>query len=51
MVCAQSPDPAYKLTPPLSKSASIALNFTGERFAPEVTGAIWYEHWHRYCVA
>ena len=31
--------------------ASTALNFTGERFAPEVTGAIWYEHWHRYCVA
>jgi 2-polyprenyl-3-methyl-5-hydroxy-6-metoxy-1,4-benzoquinol methylase len=27
-----------------------ALAFTGERFAPEVAGAIWYEHWHRYCL-
>ena len=26
------------------------LPFTGERFTPEVRGAIWYEHWHRYCV-
>jgi SAM-dependent methyltransferase len=25
------------------------LPFTGERFTPEVSGAIWYEHWHRYC--
>lgn len=24
------------------------LNFTGERFLPEVRGAIFYEHWHRY---
>jgi SAM-dependent methyltransferase len=24
------------------------LTFTGERFLPEVRGAIWYEHWHRY---
>ncbi|MCC7327930.1 MAG: class I SAM-dependent methyltransferase [Burkholderiales bacterium] len=24
------------------------LRFTGERFLPEVRGAIWYEHWHRY---
>lgn len=24
------------------------LTFTGERFVPEVSGAIWYEHWHRY---
>lgn len=31
-------------------SASNALTFTGERFAPEVRGAIWYEHWHRYCL-
>jgi SAM-dependent methyltransferase len=30
--------------------ASHALTFTGERFAPEVLGAIWYEHWHRYCL-
>ena len=29
-------------------SASPALTFTGERFTPEVRGAIWYEHWHRY---
>ena len=27
------------------------LPFTGERFTPEVTGAIWYEHWHRYALA
>jgi SAM-dependent methyltransferase len=27
------------------------LPFTGERFTPEVRGAIWYEHWHRYCIA
>jgi SAM-dependent methyltransferase len=25
------------------------LPFTGERFTPETGGAIWYEHWHRYC--
>jgi SAM-dependent methyltransferase len=25
------------------------LPFTGERFTPETAGAIWYEHWHRYC--
>jgi SAM-dependent methyltransferase len=29
-------------------SASPALTFSGERFTPEVRGAIWYEHWHRY---
>jgi SAM-dependent methyltransferase len=34
-----------------ASTPSPALNFTGERFAPEVRGAIWYEHWHRYCVA
>lgn len=33
----------------MSPSASPVLPFTGERFAPHVTGAIWYEHWHRYC--
>ena len=27
-----------------------SLPFTGERFTPEARGAIWYEHWHRYCV-
>ena len=26
-----------------------SLPFTGERFTPEQKGAIWYEHWHRYC--
>ncbi len=26
-----------------------SLPFTGERFTPEARGAIWYEHWHRYC--
>ncbi len=30
--------------------ATPALTFTGERFTPEVRGAIWYEHWHRYAV-
>jgi len=25
--------------------------FTGERFTPETRGEIYYEHWHRYCVA
>jgi SAM-dependent methyltransferase len=34
----------------LSAPAPTALTFTGERFAPEVTGAIWHEHWHRYCL-
>jgi len=29
---------------------SASLPFTGERFTPELGGAIWYEHWHRYCV-
>jgi SAM-dependent methyltransferase len=28
---------------------SAPLQFTGERFTPECNGAIWYEHWHRYC--
>ena len=32
-------------------SATPALNFTGERFTPEVRGPIWYEHWHRYAFA
>jgi SAM-dependent methyltransferase len=32
-------------------AAHAALTFTGERFTPESRGAIWYEHWHRYCLA
>lgn len=24
------------------------LKFTGERFLPDASGEIWYEHWHRY---
>ncbi len=32
-------------------AAHAALTFTGERFTPEHRGAIWYEHWHRYCLA
>jgi 2-polyprenyl-3-methyl-5-hydroxy-6-metoxy-1,4-benzoquinol methylase len=32
-------------------TAIASLTFTGERFTPENRGAIWYEHWHRYCVA
>lgn len=31
----------------MSKSPS----FTGERFLPECSGEIWYEHWHRYALA
>ena len=27
------------------------LPFTGERFTPECTREIWYEHWHRYAIA
>jgi 2-polyprenyl-3-methyl-5-hydroxy-6-metoxy-1,4-benzoquinol methylase len=37
------------LIPPTADHA--ALTFTGERFTPENRGAIWYEHWHRYCLA
>src|SRR5512137_2082064 len=37
-------------SPTVPTSASPALTFTGERFAPEVAGSIWHEHWHRYCV-
>lgn len=33
-----------------SSDSQAALVFTGERFTPESRGAIWYEHWHRYCV-
>jgi hypothetical protein len=35
----------------LTTAAHAALTFTGERFTPENRGAIWYEHWHRYCLA
>jgi len=35
----------------LTAATATALTFTGERFTPEVRGAIWYEHWHRYAVA
>ena len=31
-----------------STIATSNLTFTGERFLPEVHGAIHYEHWHRY---
>ena len=40
---------AFGCVPPLPLTA--ALPFTGERFTPETLGAIWYEHWHRYCAA
>ncbi|MEO6566554.1 MAG: class I SAM-dependent methyltransferase [Casimicrobiaceae bacterium] len=33
-----------------SAAPTSPLTFTGERFLPEVRGAIWYEHWHRYVV-
>jgi SAM-dependent methyltransferase len=32
----------------LTHAAASSLTFTGERFTPEVPGAIGYEHWHRY---
>ena len=35
---------------PVNPSTAAALTFTGERFTPEVRGAIGYEHWHRYAV-
>jgi len=44
-----APPPPRALTP--TTAAHTALTFTGERFTPENRGAIWYEHWHRYCVA
>jgi len=31
--------------------STVVLPFTGERFTPEVWGAIWSDHWLRYCVA
>ena len=31
-------------------TSAAALAFTGERFLPEVRGAIFFEHWHRYAV-
>ena len=36
---------------PTHPALTSSLTFTGERFLPEVSGAIWYEHWHRYCLA
>ena len=33
-----------------SPTTSRNLAFTGERFLPEVRGAIFFEHWHRYAV-
>ncbi len=38
------------LAPLASVPTTTPLTFTGERFLPEVRGAIWYEHWHRYAV-
>ena len=40
--------PTPALNPPPASAATLV--FTGERFTPESRGAIWYEHWHRYCV-
>jgi SAM-dependent methyltransferase len=34
-----------------SPTIAPGLAFTGERFLPEVRGAIFYEHWHRYALA
>jgi len=44
--CPDIPTPALNPLP----APAAALVFTGERFTPESRGAIWYEHWHRYCV-
>lgn len=33
------------------QSLSDSLEFTGERFVPELVREIWYEHWHRYVFA
>ena len=49
--CPRRPAAALTQRDPLltpDASAATALTFTGERFLPEVRGAIWYEHWHRY---
>lgn len=40
---------AFLSSVPLTPDST--LNFTGERFLPEVRGAIFYEHWHRYAAA
>jgi SAM-dependent methyltransferase len=32
-------------------SDETAMDFTGERFTPELVREIWYEHWHRYVFA
>lgn len=44
--CAAPPRPSA--IPTLTPESP--LDFTGERFLPEVRGAIYYEHWHRYAV-
>jgi hypothetical protein len=41
---------ASTTTPGPPPALTAPLPFTGERFTPELRGAIWYEHWHRYCV-
>jgi 2-polyprenyl-3-methyl-5-hydroxy-6-metoxy-1,4-benzoquinol methylase len=33
-----------------AQTNSTGLAFTGERFLPEVRGAIYLEHWHRYAI-
>jgi SAM-dependent methyltransferase len=35
-------------SPLKAADSTLALTFTGERYTPEVRGAIGYEHWHRY---
>jgi SAM-dependent methyltransferase len=35
----------------MSETKAPALEFTGERFTPECSREIWYEHWHRYVFA
>jgi O-antigen biosynthesis protein len=36
------------LPPPLPIDATDKLTFTGERFHPDRSGEMWFEHWHRY---
>src|SRR5947208_17134898 len=36
---------------PVASASGDQASFTGERFLPECSGEIAYEHWHRYAFA
>ncbi len=36
------------IPPPLPSNHTSDLTFTGERFHPDRSGEMWFEHWHRY---